>query len=131
MDLACAVRVWSQGHLWGVRASLRWGEASSVLGRGTPGELLGIVSVLRGPSEPEGAIADRGEERAKKWGRNHRRRVRVGGRGELNRYGHPGGMAGRGSSWLDWAENGDRHWHSGKQCSWALLSRMVRFKIMV
>lgn len=97
MDLACAVRVWSQGHLWRVRASLRRCEASSVLGGGHPWRILGIVSVLRGPSEPEGAIADRGEERVK-WGRNRRRRVGVGGRQELNRYGHPGGMAGRGSS---------------------------------
>lgn len=36
-------------------------QRSPVLGGGTPGGLLGIVSVLRGPSELEGAIVDRGE----------------------------------------------------------------------
>lgn len=54
-----------------------------------------------------------------------------GGRGELGRYGASGDVAGRGTSWLDWGENGDRHWHSEKQCSRAGCSVMGRFKITV
>lgn len=63
-------------------------QRSPVLGGGTPGGLLGIVSVLRGPSELEGAIVDRGEV-----GRGGQRSV------EETRAGVSRGQRGAGQVW--------------------------------
>lgn len=73
----------------------------------------------------------RGEERAKEGLQKPEKGVQ-GARKDPGMYEVPGDMVGRGVWWLDWGENGDRHWHTEKQYSWGLCcSGIVRFKIMV
>lgn len=87
---------------------LRVDPRSPVLGGGTPRGLLGIVSVLRGPCELEGAIVDRGGEGRGEESRGDGRKLGLkseeacpGVRGELGRYGASGDLTSRGISWLD------------------------------